>query len=127
LTDKIKCSPSYGYAPKQPQYGWDTTSQDYRAHLSRMQRVPTALNEVPYYPSVYKVLKNKYTYGEEEETPQEQQQKVQMNEHVEVVESSTNDENCEVRQGNVDADADGFIQRKRRGFELCKWTTFKVP
>ncbi|KAL5750607.1 hypothetical protein ACOSP7_025210 [Xanthoceras sorbifolium] len=120
---------SYDYPPRK-QYGWDTTSHDYHSHIAEIERMPSVLNEVPHYPNVHKVFKNKYTYGEENETQQEQPQKntspksrkkVQMSEHVEIVESKS-----EVQDKNVDVQADGFIKQKHKGFELCKWKTFRL-
>ncbi|KAK1565815.1 hypothetical protein Q3G72_035619 [Acer saccharum] len=128
---------SYDYAPRQ-EYGWGTTtSHDYHSHIANIERMPSALNETPHYPSVHKVFKNKYTYGEESnETQQEQPQKktspkslkkVQMSEHVEIVDSGNGNDKSEVQETKgVDDLADGFIKQKRKGFELCKWKTFRL-
>ncbi|XWS47645.1 hypothetical protein CRYUN_Cryun13aG0001900 [Craigia yunnanensis] len=125
---------SYGYTPRQNS-GWDTTSQDYHAHLSRMERMPTIIPGAPQYPNVHKAFNNKYTFEEEVEFQEEQnrkqhspksQKKVQVVEHVETIQE-TRDENCEVYEETaVDVDADGYIQQKHKGFELCKWKTFRV-
>ncbi|KAJ0105181.1 hypothetical protein Patl1_18136 [Pistacia atlantica] len=127
---------SYGYAPNQ-QYGWDTTSPDYHAHISRIEKMPSVLTDVPQYPqypNVHKAFKNNYPSGEEEQqqppkskkSSPKANKKVQLSDHAEIVESNISDENCEVQKETIDTEADGFIQKKRKGFELCKWKSFKL-
>ncbi|EOY20890.1 Uncharacterized protein TCM_012229 [Theobroma cacao] len=126
---------SNGYTPRQNS-GWDTTSQDYRAHLARMERQPTMIPGASQYPTVHKAFNNKYSSEEEvvefkEEHHQKQrspksEKKVQIVEHVETIEETT-DGNYEVHEETtVDVEAGGYIQQKHKAFELCKWKTFKV-
>ena len=90
--------------------------------------------QYPQYPNVHKAFKNNYTSGEEQQqqppqskkSSQKANKKVQLSDHTEIVESNISDENCEVQEESIDMEADGFIQKKRRGFELCKWKTFKL-
>ncbi|XVF11162.1 hypothetical protein REPUB_Repub08aG0002100 [Reevesia pubescens] len=127
---------SYGYTPRQDS-GWDTTSQDYHAYLSRMERMPRIIHAAPQYPNVHKAFNNKYTFEEVEEVEfQEEhqrklqhspcpksQKKVQVEETIE----ETRDENDQVyEETTVKVEADGYIQQKHKGFELHKWKTFKV-
>ncbi|KAJ0048201.1 hypothetical protein Pint_15545 [Pistacia integerrima] len=82
----------------------------------------------------HKAFKNNYTSGEEEEqqppkskkSSPKANKKVQLSDHAEIVDSNISDENCEVQQETIETEADGFIQKKRKGFELCKWKTFKL-
>ena len=41
------------------QHGWDTTSDDYHAYISKLSRMPSVLHGAPQYPSVRKALNNK--------------------------------------------------------------------
>jgi hypothetical protein len=47
-------------------------------------------------------------------------------EQVQIIEQNGN-QKSEVIEETVDDEADGFIQQKHKGFELCKWKTFKLP
>ncbi|KAJ6970600.1 hypothetical protein NC653_035012 [Populus alba x Populus x berolinensis] len=41
------------------QHGWDTTSDDYHAYISRLSRMSSVLHGAPHYPSVHKAFNNK--------------------------------------------------------------------
>ncbi|GAV65133.1 hypothetical protein CFOL_v3_08648 [Cephalotus follicularis] len=122
------------YTPRQ-QYDWDTTSHDYNDHLLRMQRMPSVLtDDVPQYQNVHKIFNNKYTYTQEGErktaheehkqNPPKARKKVHVSEHVETIEVD-NHGDCEVTEQSIDMEADDYIQQRHRGFQLCKWKTFK--
>ncbi|OMO53379.1 hypothetical protein COLO4_36759 [Corchorus olitorius] len=110
---------SYNQTPRQNS-GWDTTSHDYHAHLSKMERNPTMIPDAPQYPVVHRAFNNKYNFEEEVEflegnqgkQQQKSPKKVHMADQVESIDEAL--------------DADGFIQQKHKAFELCKWKTFKV-
>lgn len=122
---------SSGFTPNL-QYSWDKTSPDYHAHVSRIERMPSVVPDVPRqpkYPNVHRAFKNNYTPREEEQPPKSNnssQKKVQLSDHAEIVESNISEEKAEVQEESIDVKADGFIQKKFRGFELCKWKTFKM-
>ncbi|KAL7204570.1 hypothetical protein ACSBR2_017612 [Camellia fascicularis] len=118
-------------------YGWDDTSNDYHSHVSRMERMPSVLTDVPHYPNVHRIFNNTTTVYEEEDgsghnqkkhhEPQVRAKKVQFVEHEEVIgETDKNGNNVKVYKENVDVEADGFIKQKHKNFELCKWATFKM-
>ncbi|KAG4207294.1 hypothetical protein ERO13_A03G057050v2 [Gossypium hirsutum] len=88
------------YTPRQNS-GWDTTSQDYQAHLSRMERSATMIPEED--------------QCAERSPTANSRKKVQVVEHAETVDEAT-----------LDSQADGYIQQKHKAFELCKWKTFKM-
>ncbi|KAK5846517.1 hypothetical protein E1A91_A03G072600v1 [Gossypium mustelinum] len=107
------------YTPRQNS-GWDTTSQDYQAHLSRMERSATMIPGAPQYPNVHKAFNNKVEFPEEDQCAERSptansRKKVQVVEHAETVDEAT-----------LDSQADGYIQQKHKAFELCKWKTFKM-
>ena len=121
---------SMGYIPRQNS-GWNTTSQDYHAHLSRMERSPTIILGASQYPNVHKAFNNKYTFGEEEVEFQEENHCKQNSpspkspKKDQVIDHG--DESCMVyEETTIDEEADGYIQQKRKGFELHKWKTFKL-
>ncbi|OMP01005.1 hypothetical protein CCACVL1_03199 [Corchorus capsularis] len=115
---------SYNQTPGRQNSGWDTTSHDYHAHLSKMERNPTMIPDAPQYPVVHRAFNNKYNFEEEVEFLQQgngnQQQKspkkVHMADQVESIDETKYE----------DLDADGYIQQKYKAFELCKWKTFKL-
>ncbi|KAJ6875614.1 hypothetical protein NC652_035103 [Populus alba x Populus x berolinensis] len=43
----------------QTRHGWDTTSDDYHAYISRLSRMSSVLHGAPHYPSVHKAFNNK--------------------------------------------------------------------
>ncbi|KAL4279390.1 hypothetical protein GQ457_03G015490 [Hibiscus cannabinus] len=94
---------SVGYFPRQSS-GWDTTSQDYQAHLSRMERLPTMIPGAPQYPNVHRAFNNRAAFPEQDEqsSSAKSQKKVQV------------------------LDPAGEAQLKNKGFELFKWKTFKM-
>ncbi|CAK7357301.1 unnamed protein product [Dovyalis caffra] len=110
--------------------------------------MPSLLPDAPQYPSVHKAFNN--TVIQEEETtevpqdyvnrknpakspkkapkkaPKKVPKKVQVMDQVQFIEQNGN-QKSEVVEDSVDDEAEGFIQQKRKGFELCKWKTFKLP
>ncbi|GMJ13638.1 hypothetical protein HRI_005033000 [Hibiscus trionum] len=104
---------SVGYFPRQNS-GWDTTSQDYQAHLSRMERLPTIIPGASQYPNVHRAFNNKAAVPEEDL----QSSSAKSQKKVRVVDPAD--------EPTLDAEADGYIQQKHKGFELFKWKTFKM-
>jgi hypothetical protein len=58
--------------------------------------------------------------------PTKSPKKVQVTEQVQIIEQNGN-QKSEVIEETVDDEAEGFIQQKHKGLELCKWKTFKLP
>lgn len=114
---------------------WSSPATDYNDQLSKMMRMPSILPNVPHYPNVHNAFNKKETSSEDEEDEEEEEEvlnktlkqrknkpSARFQDQVQVIEfekEQTTDST------NVDAKADGFIRQKRKGFELCKWTTFK--
>lgn len=104
--------------------GWNTTSNDYHAHLERLERSPTVIH----YPNVHRAFKNNFSREEQDEEQHKPSnkpgKKVQISEYVERIEEGR-DGNYEVHHESIDVQAESFIRQKHKGFELCKWKTFK--
>lgn len=118
--------------------GWDTTSYDYHSHVSRMERMPSVLTDVPHYPNIHMIFNTRpkvAAYEEENGNGNQQQQRQQeppateAHKKVKFVEQTVAIEKDgakrEVCKKSVDEDVEGFIQQRRKNFELCKWATFK--
>ncbi|XP_015578861.1 uncharacterized protein LOC8278283 [Ricinus communis] len=117
------------------QHGWDTTSTDYHVHVSTMERMPSILPDVPRYPNVHRAFNNKTIHEDEfevthQESMQKQRQpptthgkKVHLVEQVQIIPREKNEV---IFEENIDSETDGFLQRKHKTFELCKWKTFKL-
>ncbi|CAN4085972.1 unnamed protein product [Withania somnifera] len=93
--------------------------------LKKMEKAPTMHPDIPFYPNVYTVLRNKSSYqGQgsslnlQKDHATESQKKVQF--------AETNKLNKNDKEINTDAQADGYINQKHKSFELHKWRTFKV-
>ncbi|OIT04842.1 hypothetical protein A4A49_06395 [Nicotiana attenuata] len=107
---------------------WEPTSDDeFLNHIKRMEKAPTMHPDIPLYPNVYSVFKNKASFEKHESSlnrqknlATESQKKVQFAESKGTAEFNKN----EVK--NIDTLADGYINQKHRNFELHKWRTFKV-
>lgn len=109
------------------QHAWDTTSQDYHAHLSMLTRTPSALPDVPQYPNVHKVFNNRSPQEEsQKQKPNKASKKVQVTEQVQIIEQDLNGQS-EVVEENINVEAEDFIQQKQKKFQLHKWKTFKFP
>lgn len=80
---------------------------DYYFHVQRIARAPSVLTEVPHYGQT---LFNNQASVREDYGGNQQKQPIP---EVKSVEET------------VDVQADGFIKGNHRGFELCKWKTFK--
>ncbi|KAF8037059.1 hypothetical protein BT93_B0086 [Corymbia citriodora subsp. variegata] len=117
------------------QGGWDTTSQDYHEHVSRIARMPSIHPNVPQYPNVYPAFNNRVTCEGEREShhnhhqhnPQHRsphfQEKVEVIEFQEERVGRNKVDEVETVEEVVDVRSDGFIEQKHRGFGLCKWNT----
>ncbi|KAI6682809.1 hypothetical protein NL676_028722 [Syzygium grande] len=120
------------------QSGWDTSSQEYHEHISRLARMPSVHPNVPQYPNVHTVFNSKVIREEESESQHNHHQRnhnhrsPQFQETVEVIEFKEErvepygDERVEVFEEVVDVKTDSFIQQKHRGFQPCKWNTSKA-
>lgn len=116
-----------GSSDRKPVHGWDTTPDDYLSHIKRMERSLSIVPGAPHYPVVHKAFNNKSPFEEAQGNGRKQRQprKVSFqdqqgqsnNGSSQVVDEETDD---------IEAEAEGFIQQKHRGFELCKWKTFKA-
>ncbi|KAL9682365.1 hypothetical protein QQ045_014161 [Rhodiola kirilowii] len=88
---------------EQPQkYGWNRTSPDYRNHLTQIMRTTSVLSDVPPYPSVHNVFKNKAVTSQEQEP--------------------LGDNNNNNGEQPVNTITYSFIQQKVNGFEPGRWT-----
>ena len=123
------------------QHGWDTTSTDYHHHVSTMERMPSVLPDVPRYPSVFRAFNNNNNNNsiQEEDFEVISQEHIQKKKHqqhttkpgkkVQLVEQEQiiPQGKCEtIVEENIDSETDGFLQQRHKGFELCKWKTFKM-
>ncbi|KAH8492977.1 hypothetical protein Peur_072436 [Populus x canadensis] len=123
------------YQTRQRQ-GSNTTSGDYHDYISRLSKMPSIIHGAPQYPSVHKAFNNKVTQEEEvnearqdnvnKKNPTRSTKKVRVKEQVQVIDQNGNRKSEDIEE-DVDAEADGFIKQKQKGFELCKWKTFKFP
>ncbi|KAL6281042.1 hypothetical protein ACE6H2_017923 [Prunus campanulata] len=110
-------------------YEYPTNRQngsDYYSHVQRMARAPSVLTEVPHYGQA--IFNNRAGVREDYGGYQQKQRRPEVHESVEVTERVTQCDkngNCVVFEETVDVEADDFIEAKRKGFELCKWKTFK--
>ena len=101
--------------------------QDYHSHISRVQRTPSVLTDVPQYPSDHLAF-NKTVY---EEDGTEGSYHHHHPERVEVVEYEKVPECGRVGgeviyEENVDVEADQYYPRRNRGgLELHRWKTFR--
>lgn len=131
------------------------SSSDYYDYLSRLMRTPSAVTtDVPRYGNAPMFFRNsRMTTGNTREadrdrkeddqnkshTTKKQQHTPHFQEKVEVFEydqqsgagdgnyvMNGNSVNSQVCDDDVNAIANSFIQQKRKGFELCKWKTFKA-
>ncbi|KAJ8536514.1 hypothetical protein K7X08_034915 [Anisodus acutangulus] len=101
------------------QYWKSTYSDDeYLDYLKKMEKSPTMYPDIPLYPSIFSLFKNKLSCGEHKASSQK---KVQFAESKGTAELNKND-----KEKNVNAQADGYINQKPKSFELHKWRTFKV-
>ncbi|OVA20595.1 hypothetical protein BVC80_1065g153 [Macleaya cordata] len=100
--------------------GWHTTTDDYHVHVSRMERMPSTI-DAPHFPNFGSLFNNnKITHDEPETT-----QRVQVTEKVHIEQSKKDGNNHQVYEENVDVEAEDFIRRKHKNFELCKWMSMK--
>ncbi|MGI4329209.1 hypothetical protein ACR2WG_26790, partial [Klebsiella pneumoniae] len=107
------------------QQGRDTTSHDYHSHISRMARMPSVLTDVPQYPNVHRIFNNKLSTTQGDDSAQvTTHNKVQFVETTEIDKSGATTREV-LYEKTVDDDADGFIQQRRKNFELCKWATYR--
>ncbi|KAK9278190.1 hypothetical protein L1049_027750 [Liquidambar formosana] len=67
------------------QQGRDTTSHDYLAHVSRMERMVSVHPDLPHYPNVHTIFNNRFSHEEVQESQNEPQNQ-EVHEKVEVVE-----------------------------------------
>lgn len=121
--------------------GSDTTSYDYHSHVARMERMPSVLTDVPHYPNIHMMFNTRpkvAAYEEENGNGNQQQQQRRRQQEppateapkkVKFVEQTVKTEKdgakSEVSKKSVDEEVEGFIQQRRKNFELCKWATFK--
>lgn len=105
---------------------------EYLERLDRIQRMPSMMGEYPNFPNVHEILNKKPTNTEEINNRQkkvsnknhhqspEVQKKVRFVEHDK---KKTEVGKHDVEEKSIDAEADGFIQQRHKGFALCKWDT----
>ena len=100
------------------------TSNDYHSHISRMARMPSVLTDVPQYPNVHRMFNNKLSTTQDDPAQMTTHNKVQFVETTETDRSGATTREV-MYEKTVDDDADGFIQQRRKNFELCKWATYR--
>lgn len=89
--------------------------------------MPSILPDAPRYPNVFRALNNRVAHEEEPEENshkeclvQKQQSPTKPHKKVQIAEQD------KIIEDSIDAETDGFIRQKHKGFELCKWKTFKI-
>ncbi|KAH6803269.1 hypothetical protein C2S51_034715 [Perilla frutescens var. frutescens] len=121
-------------------YGYHSSSysmDEYLERLDRIQRMPSMMGEYPSFPNVHEVLNKQPTNSEENNhhqkkvTNKNHNQKNHQNPEKKVHFAEHDKKRTEagkhvVEDKSVDLEADGYIEQKHKGFELCKWDTFKV-
>ncbi|KAF9671610.1 hypothetical protein SADUNF_Sadunf12G0065400 [Salix dunnii] len=115
--------------------GRNATSGDYYDYISKLSRTPSVIHGAPQYPIVHKAFNNKGIQDEEatevrqdnvnRKNPGRSSKKVQVTDQVQFIDQNGN-RKSEGNEEDVDGEAESFIQ-KQKGFELCKWKTFKFP
>ena len=138
---KERMSRSYDYH-QNFQYGWNSTSQEYIEHITRMERMPSMATDVPHFPSIYKAFNSQVTDNQvicEEEHEDhlplvnhpkhqapEARKKVHFVEQERRAADVDRNRKTEVhKEIDVDMAADGFINHNHKNFGLYKWATFK--
>lgn len=114
---------SYDYTAKHQ------NGSDYYSHVNRMARAPSVLTEVPHNGALFN--NNQVMMpGHYDQYQQQQQHNLEpVRGVVEVTERVTqcdNNGNCVITEETIDVESDGYIQQKHKGFELCKWRTYKA-
>ncbi|KAL2334357.1 hypothetical protein Fmac_015570 [Flemingia macrophylla] len=95
-------------------------SEDYYAHISKVQRSDSVLTDVPRYPSAHLAFNNQHSHhnpNTDERT-----------EAVEYDQTTTypRTENEAIYQETVDVESHEYAPRKNKGrFELQKWKTYR--
>ncbi|KAI5329725.1 PREDICTED: phloem specific [Prunus dulcis] len=113
-------SRSYEYPTKRQ------NGSDYYSHVQRIVRAPSVLTEVPHYGQT--LFNNQASVREDYGGYQQKQRIPEAHNSVEVTERVTQSDkngNRVVFEETIDVQADGFIEGNHKGFELCKWKTFK--
>ncbi|KAF5185817.1 hypothetical protein FRX31_024600 [Thalictrum thalictroides] len=111
------------------QHGWHNTSDDYRVHIAKMERMPSTI-EAPHYPSVHMLFNNNVTPNEhatrqEEHVPVVIEKPQVMTEATVHIEKAIEDK-PKVNNKDVDAEAEYYILQKHKAFNLCKWLSMKA-
>ncbi|KAF9624303.1 hypothetical protein IFM89_009211 [Coptis chinensis] len=91
---------------------WHTTSDEYRVHVNKIERMPSII-DAPHYPNLHMLFNNKAT------------QTTQVTESTVQIEHAKNS-NQKVHDEDVNMEAEKFILQKRKAFGLCKWMTMKA-
>lgn len=106
---------------------------EYLERLDRIQRMPSMMGDYPSFPNVHEVLNDKPSnadennYHQKKVTNKNHHQSSEKNVHFAEPDKKMNEVGKHVvDEKSVDVEADGFIKQKHKGFELCKWDTFKV-
>ncbi|KAL8529961.1 hypothetical protein ACS0TY_007145 [Phlomoides rotata] len=132
---------SYNYHSSSSSY-YSASDEDLE-RLDRLQRMPSMIADTPYFPNVHEVLNNHPVHVEENYNHHKKKKSDKNNKSDKInrqspghkkVHFAENEKTDVSRDGkrdahegkSIDAEADGFIQQKHRGFELCKWDTFRV-
>ncbi|KAK9926805.1 hypothetical protein M0R45_024016 [Rubus argutus] len=113
---------SYDYTTKHQ------NGSDYYSHVNRMARAPSVLTDVPHHGALFnnnQVMRPGHydQYQQQQHSPEPVRGVVEVTERVTQFD---NNGNCMVMEETIDVESDGFIQEKHKGFELCKWRTFKA-
>lgn len=106
---------------------------DYLERITRMQRMPTMISDFPQFPNVHEILDNNSKKmgkrddqsGKISRVNHEKRQSPEVHKKVHFVEVERDGKSRGGEDKTIDAEADGFIQKKHNNFELCKWDTFK--
>lgn len=103
---------------------WESTSDDeYLDHLKKMEKAPTMHPDLPLYPNVHSVFKNKLGY--EEKMSSLNSQNTESQKKVQFAESNTNDIEKESNKNDIEEESNKNDIEKPERFKLHKWRTFK--
>ncbi|WCJ36139.1 hypothetical protein M5689_017355 [Euphorbia peplus] len=117
----------YERGNQQQQHGWETTSHDYNLHISRIEKMTSFLPDVPRYPVLHRLFNNRIVSEEQPKKKNKSPSKSTKKVHILDQKQQQEEEQDSISaEQNVDTETDGFIQQRRKGFELCKWKTFKL-
>lgn len=104
-------------------------SQDYHSHISKVNKTPSILTDVPRYPNAHLAFNKKVVYEEDNKgfhhNPQTGSERVEVN-YEQQTTVPVPDSGVEiVYEQNVDVETHHLQYYPKKKFELQKWKTFR--